>query len=339
LTQCQHGGALAINETKNIVVTFLAAQQVIDGHITLGTLLAVQYIIGQLSAPLNQLITFLHTAQNARLSLERIAEIHAVKDEDEPGRGLSVLPESPDLHLTDVSFRYGGPQNRPVFAGLSLTAPAGAVTAIVGPSGSGKSTLLKLLLKFHDPLEGEIRLGHIGLRHFSHRFWREQCGVVMQDGHVFSDTIANNIALGGDHVDRVRLMRAARVANVEEFVDRLPLGYETKIGREGIGLSKGQTQRILIARAVYKNPRFLFFDEATSALDSETEKAIVTNLRSFFEGRTVVVIAHRLSTVKHADNIIVLGEGCVAEQGTHYELTQRRGTYHRLIKNQLELGQ
>ena len=339
LEQSQDGGAVMINELKNVAITFMAVRQVMDGSMTLGMLLAVQYILGQLNAPLAQLVGFVHAGQDARISLERLSEIHDRPDEDDSAAsGVQPLPRRGDIELRNVTFRYGAPDTRPELDDISLVIPEGKVTAIVGPSGSGKTTLLKLLLKFYPPAEGEISVGGTPLRALSNRAWRDTCGTVLQDGQLFSDTIAGNVALGQDAVDTQRLLHAVSVANIREYVERLPISYNTQVGRDGIGMSQGQKQRLLIARAVYKDPDFLFFDEATSALDANNERTIMENLEEFFQGRTVVVIAHRLSTVKHADQIVVLDGGRVVERGTHDELTALRGSYYTLVKNQLELG-
>jgi ATP-binding cassette, subfamily B, bacterial len=338
LDQLQDGGATFINELKNIAVTFLAVRLVTGGEMTLGMLLAVQYILGQLNGPLSQLIAFAHAAQDAQISLERLAEMHAREDEERPDVARHALPAGRSLELRGVTFRYGSPHSAPVLDDVVLTIPEGGVTAIVGPSGSGKTTLLKLLLKFHEPSAGELRVGAANLREVSHRAWRERCGVVMQDGQLFSDTILGNIAVGEERVDFERLAHAADVANIREFVETRPAGYQTKVGRDGLGMSEGQRQRLLIARAVYKDPDYLFFDEATSALDAANERTIIENLQDFCRGRTVVVVAHRLSTVRHADQIVVLDRGRVVERGTHAELTALRGSYYHLVKNQLELG-
>jgi len=339
LDQYQDGGAVAINELKNICITFLAAKLVIDGEMTLGMLLAVQYIIGQLNAPLNQMISFVHTAQDTKISLERLGEIHERADEETAGASIGFLPEDRSIRLRGVDFHYGGALAEPVLRGVDLVIPEGKVTAVVGSSGSGKTTLLKLLLKFHEPTAGEISVGGTGLAHLSHRMWRESCGVVMQEGFLFADTIARNVAVGDETVDRRRLVEAVRTANIRDFVEGQPLAYNTKIGRDGIGMSHGQKQRLMIARAVYKNPDYLFFDEATSALDANNERVIMENLKSVFQGRTVVVIAHRLSTVRDADQVVVLDRGRIVERGTHDELTALRGAYYELVRNQLELGQ
>jgi ATP-binding cassette subfamily B protein len=338
IEQYQQGGSILVNELKNITITFLAAKLVIDGELTLGMLLAVQFIIGQLNVPVSQLIGFIQSTQDTRISLERMGEIHSRQDEEQVDEKVSTLPANRTIRLEDVSYSYTGPLGHKVLDHLDLVIPEGKVTAIVGPSGSGKTTLLKLLLKFDEPQGGRITVGSVGLSALSGHAWRSQCGVVLQDGHIFSDTIAGNVTVGFESVDPPRLLEVAQISRIDEFVDKLPLGYFTKIGREGIGLSAGQKQRILIARALYKKPAYLFFDEATSALDATNERAIMDRLETFFRGHTVVVIAHRLSTVKQADQIIVLDGGRIVEQGTHDELTRRRGRYLELVKNQLELG-
>lgn len=378
LNQWQQSGALFINEGKNIIITFISAMLVIEGKITLGTMLAIQYIIGQLNSPVEQMISFLQSWQNARISIDRLNEIQEMDDEEPVNSGLirelpfsfskqlvggrtSVLngydedldnremvrDQSNDLinlsnqHgivFNDVSFTYTGGMVEPVLKDINLVIPKGKTTAIVGTSGSGKTTLLKLLLKFYDPQKGEIKLDGTSLRILSHREWRKHCGIVMQESYIFSDSILRNIAIGEDVVNVEKLYHAARVANVMGFIESLPLGFKTKIGAEGIGISVGQKQRILIARAVYKDPEFILFDEATNSLDANNERAIVENLSSFFKNKTVVVVAHRLSTVKHADQIVVLNRGAIKERGTHEELISLRGEYFTLIKNQLELN-
>ncbi|NUM81385.1 peptidase domain-containing ABC transporter, partial [bacterium] len=339
LNQYQEGGTLFINQFKNIMISFLSAKEVIDGNITLGMMMAIQYIIGQLNSPISQLISFFQAAQDAKISLERMGEIHDKDDEEDLNEEkLALLPEFKSLFINNVTFQYEGPHSDVVLKNLTMKIPEGKITAIVGSSGSGKTTLLKLLLKFYPPVSGEIRLGEIDIQHISNRAWREKCGVVMQDGFIFSDTIAKNIALSDNSIDRNRLMQAVRVSNIQEFVESLPLGYNTKIGSDGHGLSQGQRQRLLIARAVYKNPEYIFFDEATSALDANNEKTIMENLNEFFKSKTVVVIAHRLSTVKNADQIVVLDKGQIIEHGNHNELTDLKGSYYHLVKNQLELG-
>ncbi len=339
LQQYQQAGGVFINEVKNVIIVFLAAKAVIDGSMTLGMMLAVQFIIGQLNSPLQQLISFMNRTQDAKISLERLGEIHNKEDEEDwSAPKISILPQKADLNMNSVYFQYEGPHSPYVLENVNLQIPEKKMTAIVGVSGSGKTTLIKLLLGFYPPVEGTIRIGDIHLNNFSNRVWRDKCGVVMQDGFIFSDTIANNIAVSDESVDKERLLHAVKTANIQDYIESLPLGYNTKIGKNGIGLSQGQQQRILIARAVYKKPEYIFFDEATNALDANNEKVIMENLDQFFEGRTVVIVAHRLSTVKNADQIVVLDKGKIVEQGTHTELAEKRGAYYELVKNQLELG-
>jgi ATP-binding cassette subfamily B protein len=337
--QFQRAGAAFINEGKNILISVMAAQAVINGEMTLGMMLAVQYIIGHMNAPLESLVQFILAAQEAKISLERMNEIHLRPDEESGDNpGVTVLPTNGDLTLQNVHFRYGGPHDPWILKNLNLHIREGKITAVVGTSGSGKTTLMKLLLNFYAPTEGYVRLGDLNLTNVNHHLWRERCGVVMQDGFIFSDTIARNIALGEEHIDRRRLLYAAKVANIQTFVEGLPLGYNTKVGQDGAGLSQGQKQRLLIARAVYKDPQYIFFDEATNALDAFNERVIMHNLEHAFRNKTVFIIAHRLSTVRNADNIIVLEKGEIVEQGTHQMLTERRGAYYHLVKEQLELG-
>jgi ATP-binding cassette subfamily B protein len=337
LEQTQGVGSNLINELKNLFITILSAKLVIEGQLTLGMMMSVSYIIGQLNSPIQQLIGFTHTLQDAKISLERLSEIHNRENEETvEDEKIYDVPINEDLILKDVHFRYIGSQEE-VIKGLDLTIPANKITAIVGASGSGKTTLMKMLLKFYEPNTGEINLGNNNLSTIAHYAWREQCGVVMQDGYIFNDTIANNIAIGQDVIDKERLKKAVEIANIKEYIDALPLGYNTKIGMEGVGMSGGQKQRLFIARAVYKNPSFIFFDEATSSLDANNEKIIMENLNQFFKDKTAVVIAHRLSTVKNADQIVVLDKGKIIERGTHKELTALKGNYYNLVKNQLEL--
>lgn len=339
LTTAQNSGSQLINELKNIIITFLAAKLVLDGEVTLGMMLSISYITGQLNAPVMEMVNFVQNWQDAKLSLDRLSEIHSKEDEDSKlNEILNDFEVNSSFDIQSTSFKYEGVGNDFVLKNLSVNIPANKITAIVGSSGSGKTTLMKLLLKFYDPTEGSINLENTNLKNVSSKAWRDKCGVVMQEGYIFNDTIANNIAVGVDEVDKVKLKHAVFVANIKEFIDTLPLGFNTKIGMEGIGISTGQKQRILIARAVYKNPDYLFFDEATSALDSNNEKVIMNNLNDFFKNKTVVVIAHRLSTVKNADQIIVLDKGQIIEKGNHNELTALRGAYYELVKNQLELG-
>ncbi len=391
LGQWQQAGAFFINEGKNIFITFLSAKAVIDGQMTLGSMLAVQYIIGQITSPVEQMLGFIQSWQNARISMDRLNEIHHLADEEPKdqnfvyqlpfaftkalagGRSsdmpvptgsydafpamqkaqgqhfskqisteaypLSQEEEPVGVTFQNVSFTYAGAGNEPVLKSINLFIPKGKTTAIVGTSGSGKTTLLKLLLKFYDPQKGEIKVGDTALSIISHKVWRHHCGVVMQDSFIFSDTIAYNIAVGEEKVDLARLRYAAHIANIGEFIDSLPLGFNTVIGAEGSGVSMGQRQRILIARAVYKNPDFILLDEATNSLDANNESTIIHNLDHFFKDKTVVVVAHRLSTVKNADQIVVLHKGQIIERGTHQELTNLKGEYYTLVKNQLELGE
>lgn len=339
LNQYQVSGSIFFNETKNILITFLAAKSVLDGGMTLGMMLAVQYIIGQLNSPLDNLVQFIHSWQDAKISLERLGEIHEMKEEElADDQKLREVPEEKNIDIEKVCFQYEGPHSEMVLNDVNLKIEEGKTTAIVGASGSGKTTLIKLMLGFYPTTKGRISLGGVTLENYSSAMWRQNCGVVMQDGFIFSDTIAKNIAVGVEIIDKKRLLYAVQVACIDLFIESLPLRYNTKIGANGHGLSQGQKQRILIARAVYKNPKFLFFDEATNALDANNEMAIMNNLYEFNQGRTVVVVAHRLSTVRNADKIIVLDKGKIVEEGTHEELASLEGAYYQLVKNQLELG-
>ena len=340
LRQNQEAGGIFINELKNILVTVLAATAVINGSLTLGMMLSIQYIIGQLNSPVEQLMSFIYQWQDVSISLDRMNEIHTQQNDEGTGRSITALPRDveTDIHIRNVCFRYDGARPDYVLKGIDLHIPQGKVTAIVGASGSGKTTLIKLLLGYYMPNEGELLVGGENLSQFNPAWWRTQCGAVMQEGYLFSDTIARNIAVSDDEIDTDRLRHAAQTAHIAEYIEGLPLGYNTKIGQDGQGVSQGQRQRILIARVVYKNPPFVFLDEATNALDANNERAIVENLSEFYKGKTVVVVAHRLSTVKHADRIVVLEGGRIAETGTHAELTTRKGRYYELVRNQLELG-
>jgi ATP-binding cassette subfamily B protein len=341
LSQSQDSGGRFINEAKNILISFVAAQSVINGQITFGGMLAIQYIIGQMNVPINNFIIFIRSYQDARLSIDRLAEIHNKPNEElVEGQFINDLPIEKSLRLEQVSFRYGSSSSPLVLKNISFTIPEGKVTAIVGASGSGKTTLLKLLLKYYEPGEGRIILGSSILKNYGYNFWRSHCGVVMQEGFLFSDSIARNISESDENgsVDKRKLQQAVHVANIGSFIEELPMAFNTRIGSSGMGISGGQKQRVLIARAVYKNPEFLFLDEATSSLDANNEAVIIKNLEDFFKNRTVVVVAHRLSTVKNADQIIVLDKGEIVEMGNHNDLTARRGYYYNLIKNQLELG-
>ncbi|WP_082018459.1 peptidase domain-containing ABC transporter [Pedobacter kyungheensis] len=339
LSQYQQAGAVFINEGKNILITFLVAKSVIDGHLTLGAMMAVQYIIGQLNSPIEQMLGFIQQLQDAKISLERLNEIREMEDEEPIDKTfLKELPVNKGIDIQNLSFTYPGAGNEPVLKTIDLLIPEGKTTAIVGMSGSGKTTILKLLLRFYLPQKGEIKVGSTHIDQISYRYWRGQCGVVMQDGFIFSDTIAKNIAVADEYPDIAKLQHAIKVANISDLIEKLPLGLNTKIGAEGNGISQGQKQRILIARAVYKDPAYIFFDEATNALDANNESIIMQHLKAFFKGRTVVIVAHRLSTVSNADNIVVLDKGQIIEQGTHTALTRKKGEYYKLVKNQLELG-
>jgi ATP-binding cassette subfamily B protein len=339
LGQYQQAGAFFINEGKNIFITFIMASAVINGELTLGGMMAIQYIIGQLNSPIDQLIGFTQQLQDAKISLERLNEIHEMEDEEPSGKEfLNDLPADKTITLDRITFSYPGVGNEPVLKDISLKILEGKTTAIVGMSGSGKTTIIKLLLRYYGNYKGELKVGSSFLEQLSFGFWRGQCGVVMQDGFIFSDTILKNIIIADQTADKEKLEKALQIANIHDFIQSLPLGLKTKIGDEGNGISQGQKQRILIARAVYKNPEYIFFDEATNALDANNESIIMHNLQEFFVGRTVLVVAHRLSTVKHADNIIVLEKGAVIEQGTHFSLIEQKGKYFELVRNQLELG-
>ena len=339
LGQYQQIGSIFFNQTTTLLISFLSAKAVVEGQITLGMMMSISYIIGQLSGPVGQVIGFAQSLQDAKISLERLNEIHNKEDEEQAIENkLNDLPENKSICMENVYFSYDGAERDYVLEDLSLQIPHKQVTAIVGSSGSGKTTIIKLLLGFYPPLKGKIKIDKTPLEEINPHLWRQKTGVVMQDGFIFSDTIAGNIAVGEETVSKKQLFQAVETANIREFIEGLPLKYNTKIGMEGNGISQGQRQRLLIARAVYKNPEFLFFDEATNALDASNEKTIMDNLKEFYRGKTVVIVAHRLSTVQHADNIIVLDKGKIVEEGTHVELTAKRGAYYTLVKNQLELG-
>lgn len=339
LQQYQQVGTAFFSQTTNIIISFLAARAVVTGEMTLGMMMSLTYIVGQLSSPVEQLISFARAFQDAKISLERLGEIHQKKDEvDRSDMKSMSLPDNHSLSIEHLYFSYDGADRNYVLNDINLVIPEKKVTAIVGASGSGKTTLIKLLLGFYLPNKGSIKIGDTPIHMINPHVWRRNSGSVMQDGFIFSDSIAKNVAVGFDSIDKIRLRHSVKVANISSYIDTLPLGFNTKIGMEGNGISQGQRQRILIARAVYKNPKYIFLDEATNALDANNEKEIMENLNSFYEGRTVVLVAHRLSTVRNADNIIVLDQGKIAEEGTHEELTAKRGIYYLLVKNQLELG-
>lgn len=339
LSQNQQLGATLITQTKDIFISFLSVRAVIKGDMTLGMMMAIQYIIGQLNAPIQQFIGFTQGAQDARISLERLGEIHNRENEEShEEEKIKEIPVDKDIEIKNLLFQYEGPKSEKVLDNISLIIPAKKITAIVGISGSGKTTLIKLLLGFYSPIKGDILLGGTQLSSYNQSEWRKKCGVVMQEGYIFSDSIAGNIGLIDEIPNKEKIDKAIRTANIKEFVESLPLGYNTKIGSEGHGLSSGQKQRILIARSVYKDPDIIFFDEATNSLDSNNEKTIMENLSNFFKGKTVVIVAHRLSTVKNADQIVVMEKGEIVEKGTHKELISMRGAYFNLVKDQLELG-
>ena len=339
LQQTQEAGSIFINEVKNIIITVLAATAVIHGQMTLGMMLAVQYIIGQLNAPVEQLMNFLYSLQDVKISLEHINEIHEMENEENNKDALSAFHDrDKSLSFKNADFKYDPHNPNKTLDGISITIPEGKVTAIVGTSGSGKTTMIKLLLGYYPLLAGEITIGSTDLQKYNLKWWRKHCGVVMQDGVIFSESIARNIAVDDGEIDKECLLQAARIACIDSYIQTLPLKYNTLIGQDGIGLSQGQKQRILIARAVYKNPDYIFLDEATNALDANNERAIVENLMEFYKGKTVVIVAHRLSTVKNADQLIVIERGKIIETGTHTALIDRQGAYYHLVKNQLELG-
>jgi len=337
LEQTQSVGSNMIHHIKDILIAILSAKAVIDGELTLGMMMAVSYIVGQINSPVNQFVSFIHQAQNARISLDRLTEIHTKPNEEEPeDERITDFSLNQDITISRMSFKYPGTDEF-VLNDINLTIPASKVTAIVGASGGGKTTLMKLLIKFYEPASGEIKIGSHDFKNISQHAWRSHIGVVMQEGFIFSDTIANNIVVHDGAIDRVKLHRASEIANINKFIQETPKGYNTRIGAEGIGLSTGQKQRIFIARAVYKNPEIILFDEPTSSLDANNESTIMHNLGKFLAGRTAIIIAHRLSTIKNADQIVVLERGRVSETGTHQSLIEKRGAYFNLIKNQLEL--
>lgn len=339
LSQYQSIGSMAINQAKGILITYISAKAVIDGEITLGGMMAIQYIVGMVNNPVESLLGFMHSYQDAKISLERLNEIYETEEEENIQMDyLSQLPDNKSIEIKNLTFRYFGAGNEPIFTKLNLTFPEGKTTAVVGTSGSGKTTIIKLLLRYYTPEEGEILIGGKRLDQIDFGLWRDSCGSVLQENYVYADTIERNIAVNDEFADKALLNNAINIANMEDFIADEPFGLATKIGTAGKGISQGQRQRLMIARAVYKNPTYIFLDEATNSLDANNEKEIVEKLDHFFNKRTVIVVAHRLSTVKNADNIVVLEKGAVVEQGTHQELTALRGSYYELVKNQLELG-
>lgn len=338
INQVQQSGAVFINQSKNILVTFLSAKAVIEGSISLGGMLAIQFILGQLNSPIQQFIQFVQSFQDAKISLERINDIHKLDEEEPVNKSfIDKIPSFASISFNEVSFKYEGMDNDYILKSLNFEIPYGKTTAIVGISGSGKTTLLKLLLKFYEVGVGQIKVDNMNLNNIRTSIWRSKCGVVMQEGYIFSDTIANNITVSDEDIDYEKLNYAIEVANIQDFIDSLPFGYNTKIGTDGSGISQGQKQRVLIARAVYKDPQFIFLDEATNSLDANNEVTIMENLKTFLQNRTVIVVAHRLSTVKNADQIIVLHKGQIQEMGSHDYLINKRGSYYKLVKDQLEL--
>jgi len=340
LGQYQQTGSAFFSQTTSLTISYIAARSVVEGQMTLGMMMSLSYIIGQLSGPIGQFIGFAQALQDAKISLERLGEIHNMEDEEDLADiKLNHIPENKTIYIKDLWFSYDGADRDYALEDINLEIPENKTTAIVGASGSGKTTLVKLLLGFYPPNKGTICIDQIPLKNINSHVWRQKTGAVMQEGFIFSDTIAGNIGVGEDEIDKDRLLQAVKTANIREYIDSLPLGYNTKIGMEGKGVSQGQKQRLLIARTVYKNPDYLFFDEATNSLDATNERQIMDNLTAFNKNKTVIIVAHRLSTVQHADNIIVLDKGKVVEQGTHRELTAKQGVYYQLVKNQLELGQ
>lgn len=337
--QIQQAGTVFFTQTTHLLISFIAARAVVEGQMTIGMMMSLTYIIGQVSAPIGDFIGFAQALQDAKISLERLNEIHAQEDEEQNiANKASFLPKDKSIRIDHLRFSYDGSERNYALDDISLVIPEHNVTAIVGESGSGKTTLIKLMQGFYQPNSGSIKVGNLNLNTINPHLWRSKTGSVMQESFIFSDTIANNIALDTDEVDTERLYHAAMMANADEFISALPLGYNTRIGMEGSGVSQGQRQRLLIARAIYKNPEYIFFDEATNSLDSTNERTIMDNLHEFYKGKTVVIVAHRLSTVKGADQIVVMKQGRIVEIGTHDELVDKRGVYYTLVKNQLELG-
>lgn len=340
LSQIQSVGGIFIDQIKNLFISYLTASLVISGDLTIGMMMSIQYIMGQLNAPVYDFVSFIRSFQDTKISLERLDEVQKMDDEETINMDkVSTIPQDADIILENVTFQYNGKRSKKVLNNINLKIPANKTTAIVGASGSGKTTLLKIILGFYEPTEGGVFLNHIPLREYDVREWRRSCGVVMQEGYIFSNTIRENIGIGGRQTEMSQVKTAARISNIDSFIESLPLGYNTFVGPDGIGLSSGQKQRLLIARAAYKNTKYIFFDEATNALDAENEQIIIKNLNGFLKEKTAMIIAHRLSTVKNADNIVVLDDGKIVETGTHYELVSKRGYYYNLVKNQIDLGE
>jgi ATP-binding cassette subfamily B protein len=339
ISQIQSTGAFFFSNITNITLSALSAYLVVNGDITLGMMMSLSYILGQLKGPVGSFIGFVHAFQDAKISIERLGEVHFQKDENQDNefKVAELPPRDRDIYIKNLTFSYMGEKVPPVLKNVTITIPHNKITAIVGESGSGKTTLVKLLLGYYEPLEGEIFIGNTNLKNLNTKYWRSQCAAVMQDGFVFSAGVAENIAISDSVIDRDKLYEASLIANFHDFAEQMPMGYNTKIGEAGSGISQGQRQRLLIARSVYKNPSFIFLDEATNALDANNERTVIENLNRFLSGRTAVIVAHRLSTVKHADQIVVLDKGMVAEMGAHRELLAQKGVYYNLVKNQLEL--
>lgn len=339
LVQMQQIGGLLIDQSKNIIITYIAAQSVINSEMTLGMMLAMQYIVGQMNAPVSQFVSFMQSIQDAKISLDRLNEIQEIEDEGNVNKkNVNEIKDSLPIIVNNLNFRYNGPNSKLILKDINLKIEPNKITAIVGASGSGKSTLIKMLLGFYKPISGNIYIGNNKLEEIYEKTWRKKCGVVMQEGFIFSDTIANNIAASDSITNMERVKYAAKLGNIDEYIATLPMGYNTMIGMEGNGISSGQKQRILISRAIYKDAPYIFLDEATNALDACNEASIMANLATFFKGKTIVIIAHRLSTIKNADKIVVMDSGRIVEEGNHSSLLQIKGVYYELIKKQMDIS-